>query len=405
MVFNLQNPMKLKRRWKWRLKKVFLWVFILFIFIFKYFWPFSINLKDPLVLDIPKCPACFGENLCPQFLKGNIVLTNWTRITLLSKMFNAKNTYFGRYHEVPVILKKLAHNHELDSLDKKLCKILEKNGGCENVGTNIRMIANLWMSPVPNSNLDYHKVKSNTPEEIETFQCVKSQEMVDFLMKRTLTYHIKHEHFLFMAFINPEPLIAMAFPAAENWPFPEYYGACGRFSVFEDVGKSLNNYISSSWSKRARLALQVLQMALKFTFNDPIGLYLTDWNLDNFAVSENLHVKLIDLENIILVNRTMIKITKAPGWNVDHHSVAFGCEKEDCFSYSVEDICSHYVSDHNVFGACFGVIKPLLQKYVPDEIRATHPLLERLINECTWPSNPGGRLEAAKQLIDILKQI
>ena len=401
--------MKLKRRWRWRLKKVSVVAFMLVLALLKYSWPFYINLRDPLILDVPKCPACFGENLCPQFLKGNIVLTNWTRVTLLSKLFNAKNTYYGRFQGSPIILKKLAHDYELDKLDKTLCQILQKSNGCENVGTNIRMATHLWMNhatlPAQLPNLDYHKVKANTPEEIETFQCVKSQDLLNFLLRRTFVYHLKHEHFLFMAFTNPEPLIAMAFPADEGWPFPKYYGACGRFSVFEDVGNSLYDYISSPWIKRARLTLQILQMALKFTFNDPIGLYLTDWNLDNFAVTENLQVKLIDLENIILVNRTLIKDTKAPGWNVEHHSVAFGCETRDCFSYSVEDVCTHYISDHNVFGACYGVVKPFLLKDMPQDVKVTYPLLERLALECAWPSTPGGRLEAARQLIELLKLI
>ena len=197
----------------------------------------------------------------------------------------------------------------------------------------------------------------------------------------------------------------MAFPSDEDWPFPNYHGACGRFAVFEYVGKSLNNYFSYPWVQRARLTLQILQMAQKFTFNEAIGLYLTDWHLDNFAVTETLQVKLIDLENIILVNRTMLENTKAPGWNVEHHSVAFGCENMDCFSYSIEDICTHYISDHNIFGVCQGIVKPFLLKSIPQDIKRTFPLLERLAHECAWPSTPGGRLEAAKQLIEILKLI
>ena len=146
-------------------------------------------------------------------------------------------------------------------------------------------------------------------------------------------------------------------------------------------------------------------MAEQFTYNTPLGLYLTDWHLDNFAVSKDLEVKLVDLENIILVNRTLIEVTKAPGWNIEHHSVAFGCENQDCFSYSVEDVCTHHVSDHNIFGACHGIVKPFLLKDIPESIKNSHPLLQRLIEECTWPSNPGARLEAAKQLVEILKLV
>ena len=163
--------MKLKRRWKWRLRKLLLWVLILALALLKYSWPLYINLKDPLVLDIPKCPACYGENLCPQFLKGNIFLTNWTRVTLLSKLFNAKNTYYGQYGDTQVILKKLAHSQELDKLDETFCQIVQRNKGCENVGRNIRIVSNLWMkNSVPQfQNIDFHEVKGKKSQNQSLF--------------------------------------------------------------------------------------------------------------------------------------------------------------------------------------------------------------------------------------------
>ena len=123
------------------------------------------------------------------------------------------------------------------------------------------------------------------------------------------------------------------------------------------------------------------------------------WSLDNFAVNTKLQIKLIDLENIILVNKTEIEQVKAPGWDIEHHSTAFGCENRQCFSYFAPDLCSHKQSDHNYFGACQGVIVPLLTNGVPDQ------MVKRLIQECAWPSNPGGRLEAVNQLKDRLLQI
>ena len=56
-------------------------------------------------------------------------------------------------------------------------------------------------------------------------------------------------------------------------------------------------------------------------------------------------------------------------------------------------------SDHNYFGACQGVIGPLLTNGVPNQ------MVKRLVGQCTWPSNPGGRVEAAKLLLEHLKQI
>ena len=179
--------------------------------------------------------------------------------------------------------------------------------------------------------------------------------------------------------------------------FNRYFGACGRFAVFEDAGQPLESFKKSSWTVRARLSLQILKLAQKMSEHLVLSLYLTDWSIDNFAVSKHLEVKLIDLEDIVIVNKTLIEAVKAPGWDIEHHSVAFGCEHK-CFSYSVSDLCSHRTSDHNYFGACF-VIAKLLSNDAPD------PMTKRLVQECTWPSNPGGRIEAALQLINQLEQV
>ena len=358
----------------------------------------KIDLSNHKVLEIEKCPACYGDDLCPEFIHGNIEISNQNFWTVV---FNAKNVYFGLYKGHDVVLKKLAHTKELETFDRKLCELTPSiSPRCDNAARNIRLLASLWDHHHHDS-IEYSLLKANLPPEIETFSCVRSQELIYFLNRKK---HWKAEHFLTLSFVNPEPLIVTAFPYDEGWPFPKYYGACGRWSIFEYVGQSLTNYLSKTYVTKARLALQVLQLAFRMMHNDPI-LYLTDWSLDNFAVSKVLELKLIDLENIVLVNRSMIKIIQAPGWNIDHHSVAFGCEKEHCFSYSLEDLCSHSISDHNVFGACQGILLPLLKDGMPSEIQVNFPLLQRFLQECAWPSYPGGRIEAAEQLIDILKRI
>ncbi len=313
---------------------------------------------------------------------------------------NAKNVLLANYGSSAIILKKLAHNSELSEFDNSVNSLAQS--ASSNVGRNIRLLTELGSTKT--GSIDYQYLKELLPSRVETFACTKSQHMIDFLWGRATLHHTRPEHFLTIAMINPEPLIAMAFPQAENWPFPRYYGACGRLSAFEYVGPSLGHFLSEAWNKRARLASQVLQMALDWTFFSPIGLYLTDWSLDNFSVGKDFRVMLVDLENIVLVNRTLIEATKAPGWDVEHHSVAFGCEDQTCFSYSLEDLCTHLRSDHNVFGACHGILPNLLHT-APHEIKLKFPLIERLLRECSWPSNPGARIEAAKQLLAILKLI
>jgi hypothetical protein len=76
-------------------------------------------------------------------------------------------------------------------------------------------------------------------------------------------------------------------------------------------------------------------------------------------------------------------------------------------------ICKNF-SDHNYFGVCQGILAPNafsldipqgLLHSIPESVRMKFPLLPRLITECGIPSRPGGRFEAATQLLEILKQI
>ena len=116
---------------------------------------------------------------------------------------------------------------------------------------------------------------------------------------------------LTMLMINPEPIVFMAFPAEEGWPFPKYYGACGRLAAFENAGRSLADYYSAPWEVRVPLAKQLLEMALKLTRNDDgVALYLTDWTADNFAVDGDGRVTLVDGENFVLVDQKVSGISK-----------------------------------------------------------------------------------------------
>ena len=123
--------------------------------------------------------------------------------------------------------------------------------------------------------------------------CASTQNLFNFVITRS-TFHqlvkghsISLENILSILLINPEPLVLMTFPAEEGWPVPKYYGSCGRLSVMEDVGHPLTSTLQDSFVRRARIALQVLKLAQKFTRNDSnLSLYLTDWSLDNFAVDK-----------------------------------------------------------------------------------------------------------------------
>lgn len=88
------------------------------------------------------------------------------------------------------------------------------------------------------------------------------------------------------------------------------YGSCGRAVVVEDAGLPLDLFLSETWTERAKLALEVIKIAKRLTSNqEHWGLYLKEVSMDNFAVSTNRTVKLVDAEQVLVVDLTESNIT------------------------------------------------------------------------------------------------
>lgn len=71
---------------------------------------------------------------------------------------------------------------------------------------------------------------------------------------------------------------------------------------------SLAYYEDSPWEQRMDIAYQLLQISQMMTENTlGFALYMTDLNLDNFAVRSDGTVLLIDVENIVVVDRLKVR--------------------------------------------------------------------------------------------------
>ena len=371
-----------------------------------------------------KCPACFGENLCPEIYTGAFKPTRWTQYRI-SKLLNSRNVYYGILSkEHQVVAKKLAHDWELQDLETKICQLAKKPPYYCNAAHYVRFLSTSYgRDHKPDKNGPLAKTISITfAEDVQAVSqigndylgCVKSQDLMDFLTLKP-QYHrssFSPENIVSALLVNPEPLVLSTFPSEDGWPFPKLFGACGRVVFVEDGGKPLSDYLNEPFTLRARLALQVLDIAQTLILKHPdLAIHLTDWSQSNFAVDEDLKVRLIDLENIVVVNKTLVKEIGAPGWNVPHSSASND-------GYSLQDLCSHMVSDNNIYGACQWILYPHadipnragtrgLLYDIPQKIRSKHILLEKLLRECSKPSSPhpGARLEAVTQLREILSQI
>jgi len=106
--------------------------------------------------------------------------------------------------------------------------------------------------------------------------------------------------------------ILKTFSAEEGWPFPRAIGVCGRFFVEEYIGPSLVEWLPrANWKQRVHAAYQMLQIAQKFTIGvNGFRLYPNDLSIYNIAVDQKGNVKIIDAENIIIVDLEQIRQRK-----------------------------------------------------------------------------------------------
>ena len=110
--------------------------------------------------------------------------------------------------------------------------------------------------------------------------CTDTQEMMDYLVRKPQQRgKISLENVLSLLLINPEPLVLATFTASEGWPFPNYYGSCGRVAFVEDSGNPLTHFYDRPFVVRAKLAIQILEIATALSDkHNHLSLYLTDWS-------------------------------------------------------------------------------------------------------------------------------
>ncbi|XP_059483036.1 divergent protein kinase domain 2A [Neocloeon triangulifer] len=349
--------------------------------------------------EVAKCPACYGTDFCATIESGGVHLYPFL------SWFNAKNVFFGRTTSgQKVTLKKLGHNHELDELDTFVCRLMGQPTEC-------RLSEVVWRLDDVQTAI-FNTVRSNLSLRSGISFCpVVDPKQIDDLVDR-VARHSKQTAYktllinvLTMFVLNPEPVILQAFPAEDGWPFPKYLGSCGRVTAQEYVGSNLGYYLNSEWRTRARLALQLLKIAQRLTFHDQhFSLYLTDVTAENLAVDAHGTLKVVDLGNVIIVDKNPPLSARPEGWKEKHSSDIME-ECENCFSYSQEDICGHRTSDHNYYAACQFLSSSGWLRDPPEDVRRAYPQLPELLRECAEPQREQGRYRAVRQLIPVLANV
>nr|KAG5692320.1 hypothetical protein BaRGS_009530 [Batillaria attramentaria] len=218
----------------------------------------------------------------------------------------------------------------------------------------------------------------------------------------------------YTAALNPEPLMLQTFPASERWPFPEYFGACGRHVIVEHVGRTLGEFYSEPFHKRAGIAFELLKIAEHLTNNDDdFALYLTDLSWENFGIDASGKVRVLDAENVIVVDKLAIEAKKLKNYDQFLQSEHGSCEKPTCLSFIPEDLCSRLHSDHNYYAVCTNLLDPLMEDStmpggllhdMPEEAKDFWDL-EHLLKECARPTKYKGRIFAKDKLLTALSRL
>uniref|UniRef100_A0A6M2D2M4 Putative conserved secreted protein ovary overexpressed n=1 Tax=Rhipicephalus microplus TaxID=6941 RepID=A0A6M2D2M4_RHIMP len=338
-------------RARWRL----FWLLTSCVFLYAIFLlSFHIEPASEAFHEFHKCPACFGDAFCPHM--HDVKLTGWYSRSLL-RFFNVKNVFMGELNGTRVVVKKLAHDDEFREVDRRWCR----SRRC-NVASAVRSTVDSGQSHEAALMKHLFAVR----KEQDMTACPSSRLIRRMLMMLSYSPLMVARRqgasraadvLAYTVTVNAEPLLLQTFPRMDDWPFPTLLGSCGRTIVETYEGEPLSNFEQASWTVRANISLQLLDMADLMTENPTqYALYMTDVSMDNFAVNDQGEVRLIDLENIIVVDRMQVRAERRPGWKqwLEHREEM--CH--DCLSFNAEDLCSHSASDHNFYAVCSGMLAP-----------------------------------------------
>ncbi|KAL3280622.1 hypothetical protein HHI36_003859 [Cryptolaemus montrouzieri] len=340
--------------------------------------------------EISKCPLCYGTDMCETIKNLEIILDFSSLEKIFNNLFSVKNVFYGKYKNSGVVLKKLGQDEELVEV-LTIVKTLSTSKYRE-------FLRNSVIDTFHGDNSD---VKNFYVCELET-----AEFLLDYFHEKGVTL----EQIWTIKQVNVEPLLLRIFEHEKDWPVPKYYGACGRMIIESYCGSNLNHFESYSWRDRALIALRIINAAEDFTIaHELFSLYLTDISPDNIVVDDDLNVFFIDLENGIL----KMKNNDTRHYNKKHYHHHRSKDFEDeSYIFSSNDICSHPLSDHNVYSVCKLILSsqapwPMMKGgllHSPTSGIRNHDLF-KYIELCVKADDKINRFAVMKVIVNILEEL
>ncbi|KAM3961340.1 divergent protein kinase domain 2A [Aphomia sociella] len=360
------------------------------------------DLKTPRVMhitDLDRCPACYGISVCPELYSNQITLESKPR---WMGIFNAKNIYYGyTKSNRRVVLKKLSYDWELKEFDSKMCNTWRLKRNCK----PIHLLNASNMDDKIIDIVQYNLSFPDTEPRKGLVLCPYAYSIYDLvqpvLNSKKSNYKSDMINIWTMLSVNPEPIILQVIPKSRGWPVPAYGGVCGRVEVVAFEGEPLSSLLHVAWHRKLKYAKKILEAAMDFTFkHDRFRFYLMDWSLDNIVANERDEVTFVDLEDIIVLDKHISPRKDLPDWYKRYSREVIG----PGFTFSIENMCKHHLSDHNLWAACYliaGDDNPLLYP-IPKEVNTSRPHFDRLLSECL---NGGDRFRTMAKLQHVINDM
>ena len=159
-------------------------------------------------LEVHTCPACYGHKFCFDLFDDQFDFTGKSKYQLLD-IVNVKNVHYA-FHKLrghQVVIKKLAHNDEIQKVDDGICTDSVVDPGC---AVAKRFVVSKTAQDITRNGL----LPSHLKDTTFMFMCV-THKLIDKVFEK----YVEKQHWsgevsmddklqvLFTAKVNPEPLI------------------------------------------------------------------------------------------------------------------------------------------------------------------------------------------------------
>ncbi|VUZ44271.1 unnamed protein product [Hymenolepis diminuta] len=344
---------------------------------------------DVDLLELAKCPACFGQSACPAFFRGGVRLPTLygyrpIHASDFEKFDGLTDVDLGMLEREPAVLRQLYFPSTSSEVDVEVCR-RQRSDDFQDEAPLPRCIPRLsiwrWMATDGPGTSD--PVDVNIVRNMSVFTRCASPRLLQLIQsryrERSSNLHLPAQKLwlrfdeltlLFNLAINPHMVIATTFPPNEGWPFPLQIGACGRMTLEKGTTKPLSLFVNAPVKTRLQILKSLLQIPSKLISNatlvDPKNgdfvLYLGDYRWNVFGVDPfTYHVSIIQARHIIAVDLRKNKEVKSP-FVIETNATyiqdvcqdhAFATDQPCLSEEHVSGLCrSNPPSDHNYWAVC-----------------------------------------------------